>query len=116
MKKYNTVKSQDLTETTRNRLNKVYSMLKTSTTKEEIVMNLDINERFARDLISYIKKKFPVISNSQNKGYRLALSVDDLEDAKQTIAEARSRINDLQEGIKPLEDFVDRIGVVYEEK
>jgi len=34
MKKYNTVKSQDLTETTRNRLNKVYSMLKTSTTKE----------------------------------------------------------------------------------
>ena len=91
-------------------------MLKTSTTKEEIVMNLDINERVARDLISYIKKKFPVISNSQNKGYRLALSVDDLEDAKQTIAEARSRINDLQEGIKPLEDFVDRIGVVYEEK
>ena len=90
--------------------------LKTSTTKEEIVMNLDINERVARDLISYIKKKFPVISNSQNKGYRLALSVDDLEDAKQTIAEARSRINDLQEGIKPLEDFVDRIGVVYEEK
>lgn len=116
MKRYNTVKSQDLTETTRNRLNKVYSMLKTSTTKEEIVLNLDINERVARDLISYIKKKFPVISNSQNKGYRLALSVDDLEDAKQTIAEARSRINDLQEGIKPLEDFVDRIGVVYEEK
>lgn len=116
MKKYNTVKNQELTETTRNRLNKVYLMLKHTTTKEEIVLNLDINERVARDLISFIKKKFPVISNSQNKGYRLALSVEDLEDAKQTIAEARSRINDLQEGIKPLEDFVEKLGVGYEEK
>jgi len=114
--KYNALKNQELTETTRMRLNKIYSMLKTSTTKEEIMDSLDINERVSRDLISYIKKRFPVISNSQNKGYRIALNYQDLDDAKQTIAEAKSRIKDLQEGIKPLEDFVVNCGVSYEEE
>lgn len=113
---YNTLKNQELTETTRTRLNIIYGMLKHNTTKEEIVSNLDINERVARDMISYIKKKFPVISNSQNKGYRLALNVEDIEDAKQTIAEVKSRIIDLQEGIKPLEQFVEQLEVPYEEK
>lgn len=114
--KYNTVKNQELTETTRCRLNTIYSMLKHNTTKEEIVSNLDINERIARDLISYIKKKFPVISNSQNKGYRLAQSCEDVEDVKKTIAEVKSRIQDLQEGILPLEQFITQLEVPNEEK
>ena len=114
--KYNALKNQELTDITRMRLNKVYSMLKTSTTKEEIVQNLDVNERVARDLISYIKKKFPVISNSQNKGYRIALTYQDLDDAKQAIAEAKSRIQDLQEGIKPLEEFCCQFGGGYEKE
>src|SRR5574344_1989674 len=114
--KYSTIKNQELTETTKNRLNTVYFMLKQSTTKEDIINQLDINERVARDLISYIKKQFPVISNSQNKGYRLCLGLDDLEDAKRTVAEARSRIEDLQEGIKPLELFIQQAEVMQNEE
>lgn len=116
MKKYNTVKNQELTETTKTRLNTVYLMLKHSTTKEEIIDALDINERVARDLISFIKKKFPVIAFSSSKGYRLAQTFDDYEDAKQTVAEVESRINDLQEGIAPLKNFINQMEVHNEEK
>lgn len=113
---YNTIKNQELTEQTRNRLNTVYVMLKQSTTKEEIMDTLDINERTARDLISFIKKQFPVISNSKTKGYRLMMTTQDLEDAKQTIAEARSRVNDILEGIAPLENCIKQVEVQSEEK
>lgn len=116
MKKYNTVKNQELTETTRNRLNTVYLLLKQSTTKEEIIDTLDINERVARDLISFVKKKFPVISISSSKGYRLAQSYDDLADAKQTVDEVQSRIKDLNKGIAPLINFISQMEVQSEEK
>ena len=103
---YNSVKNSDLTPQMRAKLNSAYKMLKVKTTKEEIMKYLGVSERSARDLISYIKKVFPVISNSASKGYRIAQTEDDLADAEQTVSEIKSRIQDLQEGIKPLEKFM----------
>lgn len=65
------------------------------------------NERSARDVISVLASKKPVISTSDGKGYKLALTSQDIDEARHTWAELSSRIEELQKRIKPLIKFVD---------
>lgn len=56
---------------------------------------LGVSERAARDRISTIAKRLPVISTSDAKGYKIASSKADLETAKQAYAELKSRANEI---------------------
>ena len=63
---------KELSDLSRDRLNKIYARLKQgNATKEELMKLTGANERVVRDCISYIKKFYPVISLSSQKGYRI---------------------------------------------
>ncbi len=104
-----------LTDEQRFRLNSIYRMLVKGTTKEEISNQFGCSERQARDYISYIKKVKPVIAVSSSKGYKVARTIEDVELAKQTLNEIRSRKQDLIESEKPLIEFLQSAGV-YEQQ
>lgn len=100
--------TKELTSEQKQRLNAIYRMLIPGTTKEEISATFDISERQARDYVSYIKKVKPVIATSAMKGYKIARTMADLELAKQTAREIKSRIEDLNESYKPLIKFIEK--------
>ena len=82
--------------------NQIYYRLKERVwTKEELCKEFHLNERVARDIISKIAKKFPVIT--PGKGYKIAQNSP--EDALEKIHKIRdfdSRVNDFGERKKPL--------------
>lgn len=92
---YEQLKNRKLSELQRNRLNAIYC---------RIIGVKD--ERVVRDCISIIKKRFPVISLSGEKGYRIAKSFEDLEDAKHMISSETSRANEVIDNLVELKKFV----------
>lgn len=104
-------KQKKLTNLQRSRLNAIYRRLIVGqATKEELKQLINTkNERIVRDCISYIKKFYPVISLSGDKGYRIAKAKEDLKDAKHMIASETSRANEIMEGIVELKKFVCKI-------
>lgn len=106
---YEQIRNQKkLTKLQRNRLNTIYRRLIVGqATKDELKELIHTkNERTVRDCISYIKKFYPVISLSGDKGYRIAKSKEDLEDAKHMIASETSRANEIMDGIVEVKNFV----------
>ncbi len=98
---------QSLTKLQKFRLNTIYSRLIIGqVTKKELMQLIQADERTVRDCISYIKKFYPVISLSGEKGYRIAKSKEDLEDAKHMIASETSRANQIIDGVVELKNFV----------
>lgn len=97
-----------LTQKQKDELNMVARLLaKKWATKSEIQTMLGgCNERTARDYISTIAKKVPVISISDDKGYKRAMTKEDLELAIRSRDELRSRINQLKLRLEPLEKFI----------
>lgn len=78
-------------------------------TKAELMDYFSIaNERTVRDVISTLASKVPIISTSDNKGYKLATSESDLEAVEHSWAELSSRIEELQKRIEPLIKFRDK--------
>jgi hypothetical protein len=78
-------------------------------TKDELMRVFKIgNERTVRDVISEMSKRVPVISTSDNRGYKLALTIDDMEEARHTWAELSSRMEELEARIKPLIRFLEK--------
>lgn len=65
-------------------------------------------DRQLRDLISMIAKKVPVISTSDNRGYKIAKSKADLELVTHSWAEIDSRIEELSKRREPLIKFYDK--------
>lgn len=95
--------------------NKLYKfmMLNDIVTKEQMLAHLGWDkskDRQLRDLLSNIAKKMPVISTSDNRGYKIAKTKEDLEEVEHTWAELSSRIEELQKRIRPLLDFRERYG------
>ena len=93
--------------------NKLYKfmMLNNIVTKEQMLKHLGWDkskDRQLRDLLSNIAKKMPVISTSDNRGYKIAKTKEDLEEVEHTWAELSSRIEELQKRIRPLLDFRER--------
>ena len=92
--------------------NRLYEYLKTQddyVTKEQIGRVLEIkNERSVREVISLLATKKPILSKSNSKGYKLAKTVEDLEDLKNVWMEIDSRIEELEKRKEPLIKFYER--------
>ena len=72
-------------------------------TREELVKETGCCDRVIRQSVSELKKKKPVIYNSQTKGYRLTKNLDAFNtvvDAKQEIKLIEHCINDIDGKIK----------------
>lgn len=95
------------------RANKLYEYLKTQddyVTKEQIGAYLGIdNERSVREVISLLATKKPILSKSNSKGYKLAKSVKDIDDAINVWCELDSRIEELNKRRTPIINFVERM-------
>ena len=77
-------------------------------TKAQICEIIDSNdERTAREIVAHLRKKYPIISTSDGKGYKLARKRSDLEEAEHALAELSSRIEELEKNMKPLYKFRD---------
>lgn len=66
------------------------------------------SERQARDIMSVLATKKPIISTSDSKGYRMAVKRSDLEDVEHQWRELDSRIKQLQKRVTPLIDFYEK--------
>ena len=102
-----------LTKNIKEKANNLYLYLKNIgryATKEEIGEYLGVkNERTVRDIIALLATRKPIISNSSEKGYKLAQTKDDLEEVEHTWAELSSRMEEIEKRIKPLIKFRDSI-------
>ena len=101
-----------MSELQKQRINAIYCRLSCGqATKEELMCLISVNdERTVRDCISQLKRRYPVISLSGEKGYRLALTAEDIEDAKHMIAAEESRAKEVLKGIVTLKKFVKKMG------
>ena len=66
------------------------------------------SERQARDIMSVLATKKPIISTSDSKGYRMAVKRTDLEEVEHQWRELDSRIQQLQKRVTPLIDFYEK--------
>lgn len=92
------------TERLLNAFKQTYGYL-TKTQICEIIGSKD--ERAARDVVAHLRKRHPIISTSDGRGYKLARKRSDLEEAEHTLAELSSRIEELEKNMKPLYKFRD---------
>ena len=102
-----------ITDNMKDKANRLFFYLKSIgryATKEEIGEVLGIkDERVIRDVISLLATKKPIISHSGFRGYMLARTEQDLEEVERTWAELSSRCESLQERMKPLIAFRDKL-------
>ena len=97
-----------ITDNIKEKANTLWSYMKVHdyVTKSEVMQVCKVNnERSAREIISVLASVKPIISTSDNKGYKLAVSVKDLEEVEHTWAELSSRIEELEKRIQPLLKF-----------
>ncbi len=106
-----------ITENMKQKCNDFWRYMKSKNdyvTKSELMSHFNIkNVRTVRDVISYLASRVPIISTSDNKGYKLAINESDLELVKHTWAELSSRIEELQKRIEPLIKFRDKYNIRY---
>ena len=104
-----------MTENQRQNANELYRFLMVSdvVTKEELCAELgwtQIKDRQLRELLSMIAKKKPLIATSNQRGYKIAKTKDDLEEVIHEWKELDSRIKKLEERKKPLIEFYEKWG------
>lgn len=103
------IKKPKMTEATRGRLNELYILLKQRNYKKiEIMEYFGVGERTAREMISIVSKRAPVIATSDNSGYRIARTAEDLEEVIHSWKEIDSRQKELEERKKPLIKFYEK--------
>ena len=106
------IKKPEMSKKTRARLNELYLMLTQRTYKKlEIMSHFGVTERTAREMISVISKKAPVIATSDNSGYRIAITAEDLTAVEHSWKEIDSRQAELEERKKPLIEFYEKAQV-----
>ena len=99
-----------MTEERRAQLNALYRMMcERTVTKEDVMRAFGVGERLARDMISEIAKVKPVIALSDRRGYRVALRVDDMRDARHALADIRSRQREMERRALMLEQFLEGV-------
>lgn len=101
----------EFTREMKDKLNLMYNTLKKGFhTKQELMEIFGLGERQIRMLITEVSHRFPVISTSgTNAGYKLARTVEDLQEVEHTWAELSSRMEELEKRIKPLIAFRDKV-------
>ena len=105
---------KSVTDNIKERVNTLYLYMKsiypTPITKEKVCEVCGVKStRQARDILSVLAQRKPLISTSDSKGYRLALTKDDLEEVEHTWAELSSRVEELNKRIEPLIKFRDKM-------
>lgn len=74
--------------------------------RDQVASILKCGDRQARLFIQKVKKYYPVISSSKNKGYKIATTADDLALVEQSIKDNRAKAISIFEGQKKLKDFM----------
>jgi hypothetical protein len=98
-------------EEVRRRLNELVPLLKQKRlTKPQIMEMYNCNERTAREMISIIAKKFPVVATSDKEGYKIATTAADKKEVEHTWAELSSRNEEIKARIEPLISFREKFG------
>lgn len=78
-------------------------------TKAEIQSEFGItNERTARELVSMIAKRRPVVATSDNRGYKVAKYLSEADEVEHSLNEIQSRIDELEERKAPLIRFLEK--------
>lgn len=99
----------ELTKRNAERLNDLYARLRERAyTKEELCEIYGTNERQVRLMVATIAKRKPIITTSDQKGYRAAVNLSDYAEAMHSWAELSSRMEELESRIKPLIQFCDK--------
>ena len=65
----------------------------------------------ARDMLSEIAKRAPLISVSDTSGYRIAMRASDVDDAMHAYNENKKRAGEILKRNEPLEKFIKENGV-----
>ena len=104
-----------MTENQRQNANTLYRLLMAYdvVTKEELLAELGWDsrkDRQLRELLSMIAKKKPLIATSNQRGYKIAKTKEDLEEVIHEWKELDSRIKKLEERKKPLIEFYEKWG------
>lgn len=98
----------NLTDENKEKLNALYKLMcKQNVTKQMVMQIFKINERTARDMISEIAKRAPVIAVSDSKGYRIAVSIKDTNEAKHAFLENKKRAEEIMKRNAPLKQFLE---------
>ncbi|HKL93805.1 MAG TPA: hypothetical protein VJZ69_00805 [Clostridia bacterium] len=103
------IKKPEMGEKTRGRLNELYIMLQERNYKKaEIMAYFGVGERTAREMISIVSKRAPVIAVSNTRGYRIAKSAEDIDAVMHSWKEIDSRQKELEERKIPLIKFYEK--------
>lgn len=97
-----------LTPENRAKLNALVRMLRDgNVTKQKVMDVFGVCDRTARDMLSEIAKRAPLISVSDAAGYRIAMRPSDLGDAMHAYNENRKRADEILKRNAPLEKFLE---------
>lgn len=89
-------------------LNALYRMMcERTVTQDDVMIAFGVGRRLARDMISEVAKVRPVISLSDRRGYRVAMKIEDMCDARHALAEIRSRQSEMERRALMLEKFLE---------
>lgn len=96
-----------LTDENRAKLNALVRLLRDGNVTKQRVMDIfKVSERTARDMLSEIAKRAPLISVSDTSGYRIAMLPKDVGDAKHAYNENKKRAEEILKRNEPLEKFL----------
>lgn len=97
-----------LTAENRAKLNALVRLLRDGNVTKQRVMDLfEVSERTARDMLSEIAKRAPLISVSDTSGYRIAVNSADVGDAMHAYNENKKRAEEILKQNAPLEKFLE---------
>lgn len=97
-----------LTDENRAKLNALYRLLRNgNVTKRQVMDIFAVSERTARDMLSEVAKRAPLISVSDTAGYRIAVTPRDVGDAKHAYNENKKRAEEILKRNEPLEKFLE---------
>lgn len=97
-----------LTAENKAKLNALVRLLRDGNVTKQRVMDLfEVSERTARDMLSEIAKRAPLISVSDTSGYRIAVNYTDVGDAMHAYNENKKRAEEILKRNAPLEKFLE---------
>ena len=94
----------EFTEEMRDRLNRMYFLLKERYyTKQELMEIFGLGEEEIDNLIKEISHRYPIVS--KNNTYKLATSIEDLDDLQNTFAHLIAEVEEIEKQVKVLIKF-----------
>lgn len=100
-----------VTEQMKERCNELYRVIRDgrTVTKDEVCAICKVkSERQARDIISTLAGRVPIIATSDGRGYRIARTASDIDEVRHTWQELDSRQAELERRKKPLIAFYEK--------